>query len=148
MIKNLNLIFLICTILTVNVFNQNLNYFKTCINKQCFDTRIADTPQMRAKGLMGESNLPEDEGMLFLFPFKSKPGFWMKGTKIPLDILFIDDNDIIVYSVKNAQPCLDKECPVYKPSREITKVLEINGGTSNKLGIKVGQEVQYFIEDE
>ena len=54
---------------------------------------------------MGEVGLPKDEAMLFIFPYESRPEFWMKNTKIPLDILFINDNDIIVYMVKNAQPC-------------------------------------------
>ena len=97
---------------------------------------------------MGETNLPKNEGMLFVFPFEGKPGFWMKNTKIPLDILFINDEDIIVYSVKNAQPCTTKDCPVYKTTRYASKVLEINGGIANELGIRVGDQVMYFMDDE
>jgi uncharacterized membrane protein (UPF0127 family) len=143
---------LIITFVLLNAFNlngQNLNYLKTCVKEQhCFDTRVADNVFQRAKGLMGETNLPRDEGMLFIFPFEGKPGFWMKNTKIPLDILFINDEDIIVYSVKNAQPCTTEDCPVYKTTRYASKVLEINGGLSNELGIRVGDHVMYFMDDE
>ena len=55
----------------------------------------------------------------------------MKNTKIPLDILFINDNDIIVYMVKNAQPCQTKKCPYKQP--KASKVLEINAGLSKNI---------------
>ncbi|MEK9727517.1 MAG: DUF192 domain-containing protein [Candidatus Margulisiibacteriota bacterium] len=148
MLKILNLIILIHILLAASIYSQNLNYLKTCIKNHCFDTRVSDTPELRVKGLTGEQNLPKNEGMLFLFPNLGKPSFWMKGTKITLDILFINEEDIIVYSVKNAEPCNEKNCPLYTPTREVNKVLEINGGISNELGIKVGDEVTYFMEDE
>ena len=97
---------------------------------------------------MGESNLPNDEGMLFVFPEEQFPEFWMKDTLIPLDILFINDSDIIVYMVKNAQPCKSETCPIYKTTRKASKVLEINGGLSKKFGLHVGDSVMYFIENE
>lgn len=135
-------------ILSLNLNGLNLNYLRTCIKDHCFDSRIADNSFQRAKGLMGETNLPKDEAMLFIFPYKGKPGFWMKNTKIPLDILFINDDDIIVYSVKNAQPCYVEDCPIYKTTRYASKVLEINAGLSKQLGIKVGDKVMYYMEDE
>ena len=140
--------YLICLISSLPVIGQNLNYIQTCINKQCFDARIADNPASRTKGLMGEVMLPENEGMLFIFPSEGTPEFWMKDTKIPLDILFINDLDIVVYMVKNAQPCKSDKCPVYKTTRRASKVLEINGGLSNKYNLHVGDPVQYFISDD
>ena len=97
---------------------------------------------------MGEALLPEKEGMLFIFPRENKPGFWMKDTLIPLDIIFINDKDIVVYMVKNAQPCKSEKCPIYKTTRNASKVLEINGGLSKKLDLHVGDPVVYFIEDD
>ena len=97
--------------------------------------------------LQNETYLPKKEGMLFIFPMEGYPSFWMKKTKIPLDILFINDKDTIVYTVKNAQPCDGRDCPVYKTTRRASKVLEINGGLANELGIRVGDQVAYFIED-
>ena len=145
--------FLLLILITVfplsmhSIDNVNLNYLQTCIKKHCFLSRIADTPTARAKGLMGETYLPRNEAMLFVFPIEGLPSFWMKKTKIPLDILFINDKDIIVYTVKNAQPCDGNDCPVYQTTRRASKVLEINGGLANELGIRVGDAVGYFIED-
>ena len=109
-------------------------------------SRIADTPTARAKGLMGETFLPRNEAMLFVFPVEGLPSFWMKKQE-SLDILFINDKDVIVYTVKNAQPCDGNDCPIYKTTRRASKVLEINGGMANELGIRVGDTVAYFIED-
>ena len=145
MFKKYYLITLLC--LTFKLNAENLNYIRTCIIGHCFDSRLADTPVKRAKGLMGELSLPRDEGMLFIFPNEGNYEFWMKNTKIPLDILFINDNDIIVYMVKNAQPCQTKKCPVYKTTRKASKVLEINAGLSKKYNFHVGLNVEYFIED-
>jgi uncharacterized membrane protein (UPF0127 family) len=97
---------------------------------------------------MGETSLPKNEGMLFIFPSENKPEFWMKNTKIPLDIIFINDNDIIVYMVKNAPPCINDPCPLYKTTRNASKVLEINAGLSKKHNFKTGQVVTYYIEDD
>ena len=102
----------------------------------------------RTKGLMGETLLPKNEGMLFIFPNEAKPEFWMKNTKIALDIIFINDRDIIVYMVKNAQPCKSKKCPVYKTTRTASKVLEINAGLSKLYDFHVGNTVEYYIADE
>jgi uncharacterized membrane protein (UPF0127 family) len=142
------LFFLIPLFLISSPVVGNFNHVKTCIKSTCFDARIADTPITRAKGLMGEDSLPKDSGMLFIFPELGQPKFWMKNTKIPLDILFINDEDIIVYMVKNAQPCGKNDCPIYKTTRDASKVLEINAGVSKTHGIHVGDAVQYFVEDD
>lgn len=142
------IIYLICIAISFPIFSQNSNYIKTCIKDHCFDARIADNPGSRTKGLMGEMRLPEKEGMLFIFEQEKKPSFWMKDTLIPLDILFINDNDLVVYMVKNAQPCNTEKCPVYTTTRNASKVLEINGGMSKKLDLHVGDQVVYFVENE
>ena len=144
------IIYLFCFVflLSGGVFSNNFNFVTTCIKSICFDTRIADTQFARAKGLMGETSLPEDEGMLFFFSSLDYPEFWMKNTKIPLDILYINDEDVIVYMVKHALPCIKgRDCPVYKTTRPASKVLEINGGLSKKYGFHVGDSVEYFLTD-
>ena len=79
--------FLLLILITVfplsmhSIDNVNLNYLQTCIKKHCFLSRIADTPTARAKGLMGETYLPRNEAMLFVFPIEGLPSFWMKKTK-------------------------------------------------------------------
>ena len=143
----LTLLTIILVLSSINGFANNFNFLKVCIKKHCFDSRVADNPSSRTKGLMNEFLLPVNEAMLFMFPFEMKPGFWMKNMNFPLDIIFINDDDIIVYIVKNAPPCKEKSCPTYTTTRAASKVLEINGGLCNKYGIHVGSKVHYFIEE-
>jgi hypothetical protein len=69
-----------------------------------FNVEIADTPEEQAKGLMYRTNMPDDQGMLFLFRKPKVINMWMKNTYIPLDILFINRNGVIKKIVKNATP--------------------------------------------
>ncbi len=64
---------------------------------------------------------------------------WMKNTKIPLDIVFIDKDDVIVNIVTNTTPySLD----LIPSEAKVNKVLEINGGITKKLGIKIGDKIR------
>ncbi len=106
-----------------------------------FSVEIADTLAKRTKGLMGRESLPEKSGMLFIFPSEGKYSFWMKNTLIPLDIIFVSENLEIVRIQKEAQPCKVLDCEFYGPETPAKYVIEINGGLSDKLGIKEGQKV-------
>ena len=135
--------------LTLVYGNTNINLIDVCVeNKTCFQSRIVDNPITRAKGLSNETFLPENEGMLFIFPMESRPSFWAKNMQYPIDIIYINEDDVITYMVKNVPPCSDDDqCPKYRPKNPISKVLEINAGQSKKWGIHVGDVVQYYIED-
>lgn len=99
---------------------------------------LADTPETRRKGLMGRTSLPDGYGMLFLFPVAEDVAFWMRGTLIPLDILYIDKDGKIIHIHPMAVP-LD-ETPL--PSRGPVKaVLEIAGGQAAAKGIKTGDRI-------
>jgi uncharacterized membrane protein (UPF0127 family) len=103
-----------------------------------FNVAVADNEYKKMYGLMNLDKLPENYGMLFPF-FKSQMvSMWMRATHIPLDILFIDKNNVIVTIKTNATPySLD----LISSEKEVKKVLEINGGSVEKFGIKVGQKV-------
>src|SRR3990172_7906130 len=64
---------------------------------------VADTPEQRSRGLMGRESLPEDAGMLFVWPRDTSASFWMKGTPVPLSIAFIDAAGIIV-DIQDMEP--------------------------------------------
>lgn len=104
-----------------------------------FMVAIADGEYKKMYGLMNLDVLPENYGMLFPF-FKSQVvSMWMRGTRIPLDMIFMDHNNVIVTIKTDAKPySLD----IISSEKEVKKVLEVNGGSVAKYGIKVGQKVR------
>lgn len=105
-----------------------------------FTVEIAQTAEQQERGLMGRWALDEDAGMLFLFTFDRKPTFWMKDTFIPLDMIFIENDGRIQHIHHNAEP--QNETYITSPNK-IRAVLEVNGGTAARLGIKEGDYVYH-----
>lgn len=112
-----------------------------CINENCFTVEIAVTPAEHSRGLMYRTALGAGSGMLFTFPYEGRHGFWMKNTIIPLDIIWIGADRKVIDIKKNAPPCKTSECPSYGPGGDAAYVLEINGGLSENMGFKKGDEV-------
>jgi uncharacterized protein len=103
-----------------------------------FDVRLATNAAERERGLMFVKSLPEGQGMLFDFKRDQPVSFWMHNTYIPLDMLFIAGDGRIMHIVENAKPLSDDLIPSQYPVRA---VLEVIGGTAEKLGIKTGDHV-------
>ena len=116
---------------------------KVCINENCFFVEIADSDEEREIGLMGRSFLEENNGMLFVFDFEGKHGFWMKDTLIPLDIIWINSDEEVVFIKEKANPCNEKKCEIFTPDKKAKYVLEINSGKIKELGIKIGDNVKF-----
>lgn len=112
-----------------------------CVENQCFEIEIAQTPEERVRGLQNRTSLPEGRGMLFIFTESGKHSFWMKDTLISLDLIWIDAQKRIAAIVPNVLPCETEHCPVYAPDRDALYVLEINAGLTAEKGIKVGDQV-------
>ena len=105
-----------------------------------FSTAIADSPEHKMYGLMNLDQLPQNFGMLFPFKKSQVILMWMKNTRISLDMVFIDEDGVVVSVKTNTQPfSLD----IISSEKEAKKVLEINGGLAKKFGIEVGQKVKY-----
>ena len=99
----------------------------------------AKTPEERVRGLMGRKNLGKDEGMFFVFEEEDYHSFWMKNTRIPLTIAFIDRGCRIV-SIEDMRPLtLD----THAPPRPILYALEMQKGWFSSNGIKVGDIVKF-----
>ncbi len=108
------------------------------LKNNVFYVEIADTPESRAKGLMGRKNLPDDRGMLFVFEEPGIYSFWMKNTLVPLDIIWLNEDKKVVYISKNNHPPKRGDFPIIKPRVTAKYVLEISGGMSEKIGLNVG----------
>ena len=115
---------------------------QVCINKNCFEVELARDNFQIEKGLMFREKLEQDKGMLFVFNKEANYPFWMKNTKIPLDIIWINENEEIVYISEFTQPCKTFFCPKINPQKNAKYVLEINGGLSKKSNLKLGDKVE------
>jgi len=112
-----------------------------CIRDSCFSVELALTPEQRALGLMHRESMDVGSGMLFVYDQEAIYSFWMKNTLITLDIIWINEDNEIVFISKNTQPCQSDSCPTINPGKEAMYVLEINGGLSERLGFAEGDEV-------
>ncbi len=142
-------ILIILAILTILIFaisdNNSINnkeISQVCFKQNCFSLELAKTQAEKERGLMYRESLDSNKGMLFIYNTPSKPGFWMKNTLIPLDIIWLDQEGKIVHIV-TAQPCTQDPCQIYSPDSEASYVLEINAGLSETLGIKEGDVAEF-----
>jgi uncharacterized membrane protein (UPF0127 family) len=82
--------------------------------------------------------MAEDRGMLFDLATREDHKFWMHNTCVPLDMLYLDEDGLIVGIVENAPTLNDEPRGVACPSRY---VLEVNAGWSRRHGVRAGQSV-------
>lgn len=100
---------------------------------------VADTIFRRAKGLMGRPALGAD-GMLFVYPWPRTVRIWMAGTLIPLDAVFVDRTNAIVKIAADLQAGSRKWVSSDRP---VKWVLEIPAGQAFKLGLKIGDRIEF-----
>ena len=119
---------------------------QTSTQTVAFDVEVANTPEIRQTGLMNRNSLPQNTGMLFVFEEITSPQFWMKDTKIKLDMVYIGEDGLVKGIHENAIP-FDKT-PIPSPA-PVLAVLEIAGGSAKTLGISKGDKVihQIFEKD-
>jgi len=105
-----------------------------------FQIEVADDNQERARGLMFRRKMASDQGMLFDFGAERQVSMWMKNTYIPLDMLFIRADGVIVTIAENTEPHSLKLIHSRVP---VLAVLELNGGTAARVGIKKGDRINH-----
>ena len=98
------------------------------------DAQIASTPGQRQIGLMHRAEMPQHEGMLFMFEEPAQQCFWMKNTLLPLTAAFVADDGTIVNLVDMQPKTTDSHCSA-KPVRF---VLEMHQGWFAKRALKPG----------
>jgi uncharacterized membrane protein (UPF0127 family) len=103
-----------------------------------FSVELAITPPQQQQGLMFRRDMAPDAGMLFVYRPVRRVSMWMRNTVIPLDMLFIADDGRVVKIVERAVPLSLKTISSDRPVRA---VLELNGGTVERLGLAFGDRV-------
>ncbi len=107
-----------------------------------FNVSVAADYPSRAYGLMNRTHLSRTRGMLFAFRDSAPRTFWMKDTRVALDMLFFNAKYQLVAMQSNAQPCTKAPCKLY-PSRVPARyVLELAAGTAKRLGAQIGQHLR------
>jgi uncharacterized protein len=103
------------------------------------EVELATTPDARQLGLMYRDHLAPGTGMLFIFPQAAPQSFWMRNTKIPLDILYVDDAGKIVRLYARTTPFSEASLP---SGAAVRFVLEVPGGYCADNGIQEGDTLR------
>jgi len=107
-----------------------------------FSVEVATTPGQMEQGLMFRRSLAPEAGMIFDFKTPSMATMWMKNTLIPLDMLFVDAQGRIVNIHERAVP---QSLDTISAAAPVRGVVELNGGTAARLGIRPGDRVLFSI---
>ncbi|WP_026104273.1 DUF192 domain-containing protein [Anabaena sp. PCC 7108] len=102
---------------------------------------VARTPEQQMMGLMYRPALPDDQGMMFVFPSAQPVSFWMKNVPVALDMVFME-NGKVKYIQTAAPSCQDEPCPTYGPNVPINQVIELRAERAKELGLQVGDHLE------
>lgn len=113
------------------------------VGGQRYRVEVADDDAERARGLMFRDELAEGSGMVFIHDREEPQAYWMKNTRIPLDILYFDSALKLVAQQRDVPPCsAGNACPSYPSNAPARYVLELNAGQAAKLGLQTGAEMR------
>lgn len=104
------------------------------------DLEIADNEQERTQGMMYRSSMSYDRAMLFIMQYEREQSFWMRNTKMSLDIMYVTSDLEIVTIYKHTQPYSESPIPSFKKAKY---VVETAAGFCDKFGIQEGNFIEY-----
>lgn len=105
-----------------------------------FNVEVARTPDQQTVGLMFRTNVPEDGGMLFVWPAEQESNMWMRNTVSPLDMVFINADGTVRRVVQDTVP---ESLAIIESNGRVRATLELRAGVTKKLGIHAGDKVVY-----
>lgn len=114
------------------------------IGRTTITVEVADTEAKRSQGLSDRSSLPDNSGMLFLFPQSQAYPFWMKDMRFALDFIWINHNRVVELTSNVPPPSSDHSDPVVIfPKESVNRVLEVPAGFISDHGITIGDAVDF-----
>jgi len=120
--------------------SSNNNLISIKVDSILVRIELAQTPNEQEQGLMFREHLPENQGMLFVYPYPQILSFWMRNTFIPLDIAFIDHKGLIV-SIQQMEPLVEEKSYVSPVPAQYA--LEMNQGWFERNNVHVGDQVDF-----
>jgi uncharacterized membrane protein (UPF0127 family) len=108
--------------------------------KGALEAELANTRASRELGLSGRASMGDNEGLLFAFDKPGRYGFWMKDMQFPLDIIWINENGIVVSIERGLTP--ESYPKIFMNQAEASYVLEINAGLAERFGLYLGSKVK------
>ncbi|HAM39245.1 MAG: hypothetical protein A2474_08075 [Elusimicrobia bacterium RIFOXYC2_FULL_34_12] len=130
-------IFLLPPLTKYVIANQQKSKIHIIIKGQKLTVELADTSSKRAVGLMYREKLDYNEGMLFIFPNSQRVTFWMKNTKLPLSLAYINEKGEIT-EILDLEPY---DLSFRKSKYKVKYAIEVNQGWFGKNGIKAGDKI-------
>lgn len=118
--------------------SKRTNFSYLMINNKSIKVEIVDNEITRSRGLSDRNYLPENQGMLFIFPKIGRYSFWMNDMKFNLDFVFINGNKVVDLVENVHYPKIGESPEVINSRTEFDKVLEMNQGMIGKIGIRIG----------
>ena len=103
---------------------------------------VAKSTADQQKGLSDRDSMANNHGMLFVFDNEANWGFWMKGMRFSLDIIWFDPQRHVVFIERGLPPCTPQDCPIYTPPVKAMYVLEVNAGFVQDHNIVLGNTFQ------
>ena len=102
------------------------------------NVEVADQPGERAQGLMNRQSMPDDAGMLFVWPTDTQSGFWMRDTVVPLSIAFVTAGGVII-DIQDMEPLSEERIFAPQPYRY---AVEVNQGWFDDNDVRVDDVLQ------
>jgi len=127
----------------INANNSQNNNSVVLINNKYINVEIATSSQKQQSGLCCRDWLEKDSGMLFVYEYSAVRKFWMKNTRIPLDMYWIDSDKKIIHIENNVQP--ESYPKTYGPNQPSMYVLETNANFAKENSIEIGHRAIFSL---
>jgi uncharacterized membrane protein (UPF0127 family) len=113
-------------------------------SRATFQVEVVVSPAAIVQGLSGRPSLEEGAGMLFIFENVARQSMWMIDMKFPLDIVWLDENLMVVHITYNTPPCPNAQnCVSYSSVRRVKYAIEMTAGSAEAYGFK--KELQLLV---
>lgn len=112
---------------------------KILLPTETLTATILDTPVAAQKGLSGQTSLPSKQAVLMVFPEPGRYGIWMPEMKFPIDVIWLDQNQTIVYLIPNMSP--NSYPQTFYPTKPAKFILEANIKTIENNHLQLGDRI-------